>query len=78
MENLVKGWLTSLIGFAGILVLGGELLGFFSLPNPLGLSVYLKYGIGVPVCFGLFLMPKDKITEMVETIVSSIFKKKSE
>lgn len=81
MENIIKGWLLSAIGFVGIVVISLHALGVYEFPNPNVLNKAYEVAIGLIVCFALFLFPKTKIELVVEQLlgyVLNIFKKKAQ
>lgn len=79
MENLLKGWVLSLMGLVGIFVIAAHATGFFVFPNPKALSTTTESVVGLIVCFSLLLFPKTKIEGYIESmmgVVVNIFKKK--
>lgn len=79
MENLLKGWVLSLIGLIGILAIIAHSTGYLKFPNPDALSTTTESVIGLIVSFSLMLFPKTKIEGYVESmmgVVVNIFKKK--
>lgn len=85
MENLIKGWLLSLMGLAGIIIIGVHITGVYEFPNPKFLQKEWQIYIGLIASFGLMLLPKTKLEVYIDVIVAaavdlvkSIFKKKSD
>ncbi len=81
MENLLKGWVLSLMGFIGIVAIAAHSTGFFVFPNPDILDNTYEAVIGLIVCFSLLLFPKTKIEALIESmmgVVVNIFTKKKD
>lgn len=79
--NIIKGYITSLLGLAGVILIGLHLSGIYEFPNPEFLSKEWEAGIGLLICFGLFILPYGKIESFIEDMVKTvigIFKKKAE
>lgn len=75
MENLIKGYITSLIGLIGIVAIGLHLSGVLEFPNPDFLDKETEAGIALIGCIGLFILPYSKIEAMVESIINFIIDK---
>lgn len=79
MNNLIKGWITTIGGLIGAVCISLHAVGIYEFPNPSVLDKPYEVGIGLIVCAGLFFMPYSKIEGFVEQLWSAlinIFKKK--
>lgn len=72
MENLLKGYLTSILGLIGILAIGAHETGFFEFPNPDFLNKEWESLIALIICFGLFRLPSSKIEAFIDSLVQSV------
>lgn len=74
MENLIKGWVLSGIGFIGMVAIILHFMGIFTFPNPDFISSRTEAIIGLVACFALFLFPKTTIENWIETIIKKFLK----
>lgn len=74
MENLIKGWITSVIGLAGVLITILHYFGIVKLPNPAALSNTWESVIAAILSLGFFMMPYTKIESAVESAWGSLLK----
>lgn len=85
MENLVKGYVTSLIALIGLILIALHVMGFYEFPNPQFLDKGYEAGIGALLCFGLFFIKRSLLESWIEeiygalkNIVIKIFNRKSD
>lgn len=67
MENIIKGWLTSLLGLAGAIITVLHYFGVVSLPNPEALSTAWETVLAAIISLGFFMIPYSKIEAFVES-----------
>lgn len=73
--NLIKGWVTSIIGF---IIMVADVLFFFgviNLPEPNFIPKPIEVGVAFLVGLALFVMPKTKIEEFLSRFINKIIDK---
>jgi len=75
MQNLIKGYITSLLGLIGVIAIGLHASGYYEFPNPEFLDKDTEVCIAIAICFGLFLLPYTKIESIIENVVNFIVDK---
>lgn len=81
MNNIVKGWATTIIGLAMIAVSLLHFYGFLPLPEIEGISAETQLAVGFTVGLILFLLPggiiEASLTKILQGLVN-LFNKKTE
>lgn len=75
MENIIKGWVLSLIGLIGAIGILLHWTGYLALPNPKALDTNTECIIGLLVSGAFFALPKTKLDQWITDGVQSIFDK---
>ncbi len=80
MENVIKGWFLTLIGFIGVIAIIAHASGFYVFPNPEFFNTKTEVSIGLLICFALVVFKKTKIETYIEEFLKPIidFIKKKE
>lgn len=79
LENTIKGWVTSLAGIIGVILITLHATGVYEFPNPAILHKSWQIGIGYLICGGLFFIPYNKIESYFERawdLLLGLFRKK--
>jgi hypothetical protein len=72
LENIIKGWVLSLIGLAGFILVVLHASGFYEFPNPEFLDKTYEVVIAFIVCIGFFILPKTKIDLVIEKLLNRV------
>ncbi len=73
LENTIKGWITSLAGAIGVVLITLHAFGIYEFPNPKLLEKGWQVGIGYLVCGGLFFIKYGKIEAFFESAWSTVW-----
>lgn len=70
MENVIKGWVTSLIGLVGMIATFLHATGIYPMPSTGLISNLTECIIGFLVSLALFILPKSRIEALVDKVIS--------
>lgn len=75
MQNLIKGYITSILGLLGVIAIFLHGSGFFEFPNPDFLDKQSEITIALIVCAALFILPYSKIESIIESLMTWVIEK---
>lgn len=70
MKNFKKGWLTTLLGVAIMILCTLDFFGFVEMPHPDGITQTTRIMIGFAVGFVLFFSPQTKLEDAANKILT--------
>lgn len=75
MQNLIKGYITSVLGLLGIVAIGLHWTGVLEFPNPEFLDKQSEIVIAFILCAGLFVLPYSKIEAVIESLFNWVIER---
>jgi hypothetical protein len=74
MKNIIKGYITSLLGLAGIILTVLYFFGFLDLPTGY-VPKFVELGLALLISISLFVLPQSAIEEKINSLLDKFVKK---
>lgn len=70
MENLIKGWITSIMGLAGMIATFLHGFGIYEFPTPGYIGKGYECLLAFCLSLALFILPKSRIEALIDKVVT--------